>query len=250
MTSLKMEWLGHTTLQFQTENNKLVFQPFFQPKICWQKRQKLFVCDFHNLQTANAVFFGNPKFDRFDRDALRFFKQSLTKVYLDKSFKKNVATFYHFPIVELKPEQLIAFSDITVTPIALTNTSFRFLKFHTKSYCFLIEANGKKILIVNDGEFSKETIERLKALGAIDLAFFPLTTHAKVFGKNNLMPFEKIAELVETLNIAKVTGYAHGFYGSNSDDIEKPWLDFQEKAKEKNLENKLLTLKPFESFEI
>ncbi len=89
MTAVSCQWLGHTNLLFNSSAGPVLLQPFFRRRfLFWQRLAEPSV-DATALAAVHHVFLASPHCDRLDLNALKYFYQQGSTVYLPPKIAKE-----------------------------------------------------------------------------------------------------------------------------------------------------------------
>lgn len=246
MNKTEFQWLGHTSLSLKTQTSPIVFQPFFTKKYYALKRFNQTPIDPVQIRPIQTVFYANPSPDRFDQDSLKYFSQASTQIFAPKSLKGFLDQFFHFQTQSLQDGVSHQFHNVKITPIATPAKIFRFWKWHTEIFHFLIEVDGERTLILSDALPEGGVWDHLLKLGKIDRLIFPISKLSCLpFVKAQPTNWQQLRKMVDFLKIESLTPYAYGSYAASPSELAAPQKDFENQMSSMGLSPKIIWLNSF-----
>lgn len=238
----KSDWKnwGHCTVSLKTTDGEILFQPYFAEKFLCVKRLAP-LQDTSTLTHIKHIFVGNPRTDRFDANAFKYFKQSFTHVHVVKSLKPLMEKFFSFKTSSLDENKLI-FGDTHVTPIATASKVFRYLKWHRHAFHFLIEHQNERVLLLSEAISENDIFESFIKCGQVDRLIFPASQWTGLpFYKGPSLSWLGIQKISEYLNVQTLTPYAFETYARSQEELATFKNEFSNQMTQLNLISKIKT---------
>lgn len=174
-SSVKIHFLGHTSIQIDAGPTRLIVDPNFGTRIPFLNRHEPAVFDPLDLHATDAVLFSNPRWNRMHHHSLKYFKQRRARLLLPRGTADGIRRFYGFPIAEMAENTPIALDGgITITALSVPHTSWRFFKRHDVSLCFLIRTPGITLFYGSDTTYDRNFFARVGSAHDIDAAILPI----------------------------------------------------------------------------
>lgn len=252
-SSVKIRFLGHTSIQIDSGRTRLIIDPNLGRRIPLLKRHEPAVFNPLDLHATDAVLFSNPRWNRLHHHSLKYFKQRRSRLLVPRGAADGIRRFYGFPIVEMTENTPIALEGgVTVTALTVPHTSWRFFKQHAVSLCFLIRTPDITLFYGSDMTYDRNFFTRVGSSHSIDAAILPIDrVGSDLTARNRFLSVADALAAFRDLKAGTLIPNAFGAFVWHGRDPQasRRELEFRV-ANDPAFHEKVRVLKPGQDFEI
>lgn len=251
MSKTKVKFLGHTTVQVQSQNVNFIFDPNFINKLCSLKRKDKPVILTEELHNINAILISNAHRNRLNLDSLKYFKQ-VSQIVLPMGVGKVFKNFFQFHFNELKAGAQTTIGDCEIHAIRSLHRGSRGLGFKYKnSLNYIIKMPHHKLFYCSDTKYEGAYFHKIGKEHKIDLAILPIDhVGPDLISRKRYMTASQALHAFRDLGAAKMIPNCYGAFNFSGRTAKKVLKGLNQEIEKHDLKDKVAVLQPGEEIEL
>lgn len=248
--STRITYLGHATVEIESEGNSLLTDPILSERIFWIRRLVPLPVDPGTIKQPVALLVSHAHFDHLDIPSFKYLRTDIP-VILPQGLSSLVKKFIPNPLIEIAHGATHELTpEIKITAFPVTHHGFRILPFrYTTCNGYLIEIHGRKIFFPGDTAYRDDFKSVTK--DPIHIALLPIACYKPewIMKGRHIGPDQAMQIFME-IQAQHFIPIHWGTFKLSTEPIHEPVEWLQRLAAEQGLTDRVHVLQHGETFEL
>jgi L-ascorbate metabolism protein UlaG (beta-lactamase superfamily) len=243
-------WIGHSTVLLSMSGTLILTDPNFSPRIKIARRLVGLPADPEDLGNLHLILLSHAHFDHLDIPSLKRLPKK-ARIVVPQGCRDLVEDLGFAEVVELGWNERFTFQDLEIEAFQPAHWGKRspFDEKDRAYNAYLMTKGEKTVLFAGDTGYSRTFSEKTRDKKPV-LSFLPITAYSpEWFRGNHLTPEEAQQVFLETKSQFMIPIHWGTFILSH-EPIGEPIERLKKEAARLNIEDRVIILKPGESFTV